>query len=779
MRTLSLQIVGLVQGVGFRPFVHRLALEHHFHGSVANKGSFVDIQLQTAAKDPELAEQAFVQDLLAKAPARAQIMHITSNYIDVPACNDFQIIPSINEDGAIFVSPDIATCELCTKELFDKTNRRYLHPFINCTNCGPRLTILDAMPYDRERTSMHKFPMCTACANEYTSKESRRYDAQPVCCNECGPEVFLLGTQHKGLAAITKVRELLLNDAIVAIKGIGGFHLACNASSEKAVASLRARKHRPAKPFAVMFRDLQSLKTCCKVPDTALTLLTNWQKPIVLLPKIQSATALAPALAPDNPYLGVMLPYTPLHLLLFLLPDHLPPLTCLVMTSANISGVPICHTTDAAEKELAGIADYILTHNRTIRLRSDDSVVALEQHKPFLLRRSRGYAPLPIMVDGLSAPPILAMGADLKNTICIAKDGFFYLSPHIGDLADIRAQEALMATYKRFAELFRIQPQYVACDSHPLYHSRRLASELGLPVIEIQHHYAHIVACLAEHNCQDEVLGVALDGTGYGIDGTIWGGELLQASYAGFKRLGSLDKFPLTGGDLAAKEGYRVAVSLLQTLYGTEDAVGFSEKLGLCSLKEAQIQAHLTAKSINTVPTTSAGRLFDAVSALLGFLSKSSFEGEAACKLQFAAERASKAKIPTLPEEIAARLSGELLPVPLDKDGHITLKLQDLLKTLIDAQLQGLPQDILALYFHHYLAQGVTQLCLEAQKTTGISTCALGGGVFQNSLFRQLCCQYLRKENFKVLIPTEIPANDGGIALGQAVALSWQLAKKK
>ncbi|MBQ7585256.1 MAG: carbamoyltransferase HypF [Desulfovibrionaceae bacterium] len=778
MRTLFLQVFGIVQGVGFRPFIHRLAMDHHFKGTVANKGSLVEITLQTDHPEPYIKEQAFILDLKLKAPERSLIMDLKQSILDLAPCPDFKIIESANEVGDIFVSPDIAICETCQQELLDPHNRRYLHPFINCTACGPRLTILKAMPYDRERTSMHRFKMCPECYYEYTTSSTRRYDAQPVCCNDCGPEIFLLDSDLKGLSALSFIRKALLEDAIVAIKGLGGFHLCCQAYSEKAVAKLRERKHRPTKPLAIMFKDLETLKAECEVSFEEAELLSGWQKPIVLLKK-KNESKLAYNLAPYNSRLGAMLPYTPLHLLLFKLQDQNPELKALVMTSANISGVPICRTTKEAKQDLQGLADFILTHNRKILLRADDSVTYVDHGKSYVLRRSRGYAPLPLKVEGNFKGSVVGMGAELKNTFCLAQNGFFYLSPHIGDLGDLRTLEALISSYKHLCELLRIKPQKVACDRHPHYNSRKIAQELDLPVIEVQHHYAHILACMAEHNWQKPLLGLALDGTGFGLDGSIWGGELLLASLDGFERLGSLSPFPHTGGDIATKEVYRLALSLLQHLYGTDKALSLSQDLKISDLKAAKIQILLTERGLNTVKTTSCGRLFDAVSCLLGLGKMASFEGEAACKLQFVAEQGLKSerfKDFKMAYDLSQILSHGSQDLDLLKtEDRLLLPLKPLIDILIEARLTGMPPKVLALYFHHYLAQGLATMCAEAGRKTNIRTCALSGGVFQNSLMQRLCVQYLTERGFKVLVHTKVPANDGGLALGQALAAAYNL----
>ena len=463
-------VFGIVQGVGFRPFVSRIADANGIGGSVCNKGSYVEI----IAQGDESKLAAFHDDLEKKAPERSSILKVVTTTVDVPPYDDFSIIESAKEKGDIFVSPDIAICKACQRELFDKNDRRYLHPFINCTACGPRLTILDSMPYDRERTSMGEFPMCPQCEYEYTHAETRRYDAQPVCCNDCGPEVYLLDRDERGRDAITAVRKAILDGNIVAIKGIGGFHLCCDARNEKAVSTLRKRKGRPVKPFAVMMKDLDAVRRECVIPDGAEDVLDGHQKPIILLAKGEGLT-LAPSVAPGNPSIGVMLPYTPLHLLLFTYDDGLTMPDSLVMTSANESGAPICHNDDEARQELTGLADLVLSHNRRIRLRADDSVMDWYDGKPYMIRRSRGYAPLPFFYGNSQGKDVLAIGGELKNCFCIGRNNLFYPSPYIGDMSDIRTVQALRESVQRMASLLEASPSVVACDLHPAYNTAAVA----------------------------------------------------------------------------------------------------------------------------------------------------------------------------------------------------------------------------------------------------------------------------------------------------------------
>lgn len=766
--TRQIRVYGIVQGVGFRPTVSRHAAAAGITGSVCNKGPYVEILAQG---EPEQVEQ-FLRDLKQRPPRRAAILKIDIRPLEQwEVFEKFDIIESEKTQGAIFISPDIAICEECTRELFDPEDRRYLHPFINCTCCGPRLTILDGLPYDRERTSMKEFPMCPDCAGEYYSPQTRRYDAQPVCCNDCGPEVYLMGGRERGREAILRTRQILRDGGIVAVKGIGGFHLCCDAANEAAVERLRKLKHRPMKPFAVMARDMDVVRRECQVEDPEEEILTGHQKPILLLRRKKQGT-ISRWVAPDNPRIGVMLPYAPIQLLLFRYDDGIEMPDCLVMTSGNDSGAPICRDDEDAVRELSGLCDCILSHNRKIRIRADDSVMDFFQGKPYMIRRSRGYAPLPVPVSMGYQGQVLAMGGELKNTFCIGVGDLFYPSPYVGDLADLRTETALEETIHRFEGLLEVHPSVVACDLHPRYHSTDMAESSGLPVIYVQHHYAHILSCMAENDWNEKVIGVSFDGTGYGTDGTIWGGELLLADLSGFQRLGSIAPFFQIGGDLSAKEGWRIAVAMIGAqIEDMEQAMRVIQQLGLCNRASAKAQLTLNKRRWNGVISTSAGRLFDGVSAILGIRLASSFEGEASMALQFAAERfASTGKeLPVYEPATCVRRA----------DGRLILETDNLVKEILERRLQGEDPDRLAYLFHLGLAVQTGAACLEIRKETGVDTAALSGGVFQNTLLLQLTKNLLEKEGFRVLIHSLIPANDGGIGLGQAVYAMARINEKE
>ena len=799
-----IRIYGIVQGVGFRPFVSRLADRYGISGSVCNKGSYVEI----IARAEESVISDFVHAIEVEAPERSAIVKIKvmDSPVDISIDSGFKIALSKHEEGQIFVSPDIATCPDCAKELFDKNDRRYLHPFINCTQCGPRLTILDSMPYDRVKTSMAGFPMCEACSDEYSDINSRRYHAQPVCCNDCGPELYTLvgrasesdvqgmGTDSKrpegayGAAALLATRAVIRNGGIAAIKGIGGFHLCCDAANEAAVQRLRRLKARPMKPFAVMMRDLEVVGRECRLEPEMEPLLTGPQKPIILIPKRHDSadsaepdsnikgelktniqvghnSRIAASVAPDNPNLGVMLPYTPVHMLLFDYPDDEPISDVLVMTSGNPSGAPICMNDEEALKYLSPMCDIILSNSRDIRIRADDTVMAFYRSKPYMIRRSRGYSPLPIVAKSESSHAVLGIGGELKNAFCLGDKGLFYPSPYIGDMADMRSVRALEAATTRMERLLEIRPDIIVGDMHPGYNTsemaRAIAEREGVPVMEVQHHHAHMVSCMSENEYEGTALGVTFDGTGYGPDGTIWGGEFLLGDESGYERVGSIAPFIHAGGDIASKEGWRIAYSMISTALGREAANRIGETLGLGDEKGRQSIDFMLGNNINTVKSTSAGRLFDAVSAVLGIKSASTFEGEASMALQFAAERAEAQGISLAPYE------GRLMNID---EEQFELCTDTLLMELAARSLADQDTDQLAYFFHKALADMIVIACCYQRTRCEVNVVALSGGVFQNLLLLRLVDDGLEREGFKVLKHGVVPTNDGGIALGQAAA---------
>ena len=783
--TKMIRVYGIVQGVGFRPTVSRHAMARGIRGSVSNKGPYVEIFAQGKQQDVD----GFIGDIENKPPKRAAILKLLVEPVEeLEKFTQFDIIESEKTKGEIFVSPDIAICDECKEEMFAPKNRRYLPPFINCTCCGPRLTILDSLPYDRERTSMKEFPMCPSCADEYHNPDTRRYDAQPVCCNDCGPEVYLIGREERGREAITYTRKTIASGGIVAIKGIGGFHLCCDATSEEAVQRLRKLKRRPVKPFAVMAQDLETVKEVCQVSEEQEKILDGHQKPILLMDKLinqsnkqETGGKLCESIAPGNPKVGVMLPYAPVQLLLFHYDDGIEMPKLLVMTSGNTSGAPICRDDHEAVEELSYLCDCILSHDRKIRIRADDSVMDFYKGEPYMIRRSRGYAPLPFMFSTPWKGQVIAAGGELKNTFCIGVDNRFYPSPYVGDLEDLRTVKALKETIGRLETLLEVQPEVVVCDLHPKYNSTVVVQELGLPVLKVQHHYAHILSCMAENDCEEKVIGVSFDGTGYGTDGTIWGGEILIADYQGFTRLGSIQPFVQVGGDVSAKEGWRIAVSLIwQNTGDLEKTLDTVQKLGLCTEQEAKVLVTMAQRKLNAVISTSAGRLFDGVSAILGIRRASTFEGEASTALEFAAEAWRAQEIQKKNVDIRVKSlkpwMSEKTDIPESEgtsgssteERKFILNTGDIVAHLVQEKLAGEDSGKLAYEFHWALAEQILAACEAAEQETGIRKVALSGGVFQNRLLLELVDDGLAERGFEVLKHSLIPPNDGGIALGQA-----------
>lgn len=783
MLRVHMRIYGIVQGVGFRPFVARIATREKITGSVCNKGPYVEIY----ASGTQSQLDAFVLALKTEAPERSMILKIEQHRIEtVDNETSFVIITSAKEKGQVFVSPDIATCEACSKELFDPANKRYLHPFINCTACGPRLTILDSMPYDRKRTSMSDFPLCPDCEYEYTHMETRRYHAQPVCCNNCGPKLYTIGTAHpkEGTAALLEARKVIREGGIIAIKGIGGFHLCCDATNTTAIQRLRQVKNRPTKPFAIMIRDEEKAKQVAEIGKEEAAIMTGPQKPILLLKKKQGAI-LSPLIAPENPNIGVMLPYAPVQMLLFTYPGDEAVSPYFVMTSGNRRSEPLCHTDSEALKELAPLCDLILSNNRKIRMRADDSIMQIYEKKPSMIRRSRGYAPLPIIQSTKRHGAVLGIGGELKNSFTLGSEDLLYPSAYVGDMASLASIKALEAAIIRMERLLEIEPQIVACDLHPRYNSAAFAKGLGLPVVTVQHHFAHIVSCMAENDYEGTVIGVSFDGTGYGTDHTIWGGEFLLCTRSSFQRMGSITPFTQAGGDLSSTQGWRIAMALLLDAFGDHKAKAIAQELNVCSPQKAQGMVMMIKNHINCITSTSCGRLFDGVSALLSIKCESTFEGEASMTLQFIAEHYRDEQSLSLKTsaEIEAVLKNRyqlsLINEGEKEDGKsFELNTTELFKQLTEHKREGEPSARLALDFHLVLAIMIRSGCRKSRALSGLSTAALSGGVFQNILLLDLTKKLLEEDGFTVLIHTLIPANDGGISLGQAVVAMEKIQKK-
>lgn len=773
---LYIELTGIVQGVGFRPFVYNLAIAHNLRGWVRNTSAGVQIEVEGSPA----ALDAFVRGLSAQAPplARIETMKVTEKSPN--GHESFVIEESLAQEGAYqLVSPDIATCPDCLRELFDPQDRRWRYPFINCTNCGPRFTIIEDIPYDRPKTTMRRFRMCAQCQAEYEDPSNRRFHAQPNACPNCGPHLWL--TDSTGAVMRTSValagaeltetttgggdhevvREaarLLREGAVVALKGLGGFHLACDATSPAAVECLRKRKHRPHKPFAVMMASLDQVRLYCDVTPEEARLLTLPSSPIVLLRGRQDS-AVVSEIAPKNRYLGVMLPYTPLHHLLLRMVGR-----PLVMTSGNLSEEPIAKDNDEALRRLGSLADAFVLHNRDIHARYDDSVwfVPLpETAQP--IRRARGYAPQPIRT-AFPLRRILACGAELKNTFCLTRDHYAFVSQHIGDLENSETLEHFEATVKLYERLFRIAPEIIACDLHPDYLATRYAqvrAKEGLPLFPVQHHHAHIASCLADNDWSPErgrVIGVALDGTGLGQDGRIWGGEFLIADYGSFERFGHLEYLPLPGGDAATRKPYRIALAYLYRCLGTIPNLPFAAAV---REEELGIIRQMVDKGINTPLTSSCGRLFDAVSALLGVCGEITYEAQAAVELEMAAS------------DMGA--DGEVYPFAIQQDGgRSVVRLGPLFEALIHDLLAGRPVPEIGAAFHSTVAEIVMRMCRLIREETGLHVVALSGGCFQNRRLLQLVVSALRAHDFQVLLHHQVPCNDGGLSLGQAVIAHFQ-----
>jgi hydrogenase maturation protein HypF len=762
-RAVKISIRGIVQGVGFRPFVYQLASRHNLKGWVCNTSRDVKIEAQGS----EEAVRQFLLDLGTDAPPRSRIDALDYSDIASEGFAAFEIRKSIPEPGRYqLISPDIATCEACHGELFDPLDRRFGYPFTNCTNCGPRLTIIKDIPYDRPMTTMAPFKMCSECRGEYDDPMNRRFHAQPNCCPRCGPHVELLdGTGGKidSGEPIHRSAELLKQGNIVAVKGIGGFLLACDATSEEAVTRLRQRKRRAFKPFAVMMENLESVREACVVSAGEEELLASPKAPIVLL-RVRDSSILAPAVAPNLLYLGVMLPYTPLHHLL-MKEAGIP----LVMTSGNLSEEPIVGDNDEALQKLSTLADFFLVHDRDIYVRCDDSVAMVADGEVCLIRRSRGYAPDPIPLS-FKALEILACGAEYKNTFCITKDQYAFMSQHVGDMDNLETLSHFEKMLDLYKKLFRLEPKIVACDKHPDYLATRYAREMEaqdgtIRLVPVQHHHAHIASCMAENFVTGPVLGVAFDGTGYGEDGTIWGSEFLLAGYDRFTRLGHFEYLPLPGGDAAVKKPYRIAVSYLYRLLGEESlSRGFPFLHGLDPFEIRLIRDQID-KKINTPMTSSAGRLFDAVSALLGIRKEIDYEGQAAIELEMAGR--------------GRDFDGLLYPFQTeDQNGLRVIRLGDLLQGVTEDLLRGVPEALISARFHHTVAHIIGKICGELSREHRIRKVALSGGVFQNRTLLSLAKERLRKEGLDVLTHKYVPCNDGCISLGQAVVANFIMKEK-
>ncbi|RAG87350.1 carbamoyltransferase HypF [Streptacidiphilus pinicola] len=757
-------VQGVVQGVGFRPYVFGLARELRLTGYVSNTSEGVVAEVEGA----RAAVAAFCARLGPEAPPLAVVQSVRDEPVAPRGDAEFTIEAS-RGGGArrTLVSPDTATCAACLAELRHPDDRRHRHPFVTCTHCGPRFTIVTGLPYDRANTTMAGFPMCARCAREYGDPTDRRFHAQPVACHDCGPRLRLLvdapdGPVERSGDPVAGARRLLAQGAVVAVKGLGGYHLACDAANPTAVAVLRHRKARGAKPFALMAAEPDEIAGLVHLGPEERALLTGMRRPIVLLRRRrevdeQARSLVADGVAPGSPDLGVMLPYTPVHHLLLGLPGDAPGPRLLVMTSGNLGGEPI--VTDEAEAfdRLAPLADAWLTHDRPIHVPCDDSVVRVVDGEELLVRRSRGYAPFPVALP-FTVAPTLAVGGDLKNALCLGRDRSAWLSAHIGDMDDLATLAAFERAERQLESISGVAPARLAADAHPAYRSAGWARRNAgtRPLRTVQHHHAHIASVLAENGWDGSVpvLGVAFDGTGYGHDGTVWGGEFLLADYDGFRRLAHLAEAPLPGGDAAVHRPYRMALAHLH-------AAGLPWTAGLpcvdaCAEDERRVLARQLELGLNCVPTSSAGRLFDAVSALAGVCQRARYEAQAAIEL----EAAACAWDGPAPEPYAFHLSE-------DPDTPWRLDPAPVLRAVVADVTAGTGAQLIAARFHAGLAGAVREVCGRLRERTGVGTVALSGGVFANALLLTACLHGLRADGFTVLRHRLVPPNDGGLALGQ------------
>lgn len=740
----AIRVTGIVQGVGFRPFVHGLAVRLGLAGFVGNDERGVVVEAEGPGSALDALERA-----LAEGPPAALVTGVTAGRIAPRGGRGFAIVPSASHgSAATLISPDLATCADCVRELFDPADRRFRHPFLSCTNCGPRFTIVTGVPYDRETTTMAGFPMCPACAAEYHDPADRRFHAQPICCPDCGPVLrFRPGWSAEVAEAdpVTAAAEALHAGAVVAVKGLGGYHLAALAADPRPVGALRARKHREDKPFAVLVPDLETARKLCEVAPAEETLLRSARAPIVLLRRRRDAEV-ATAVAPGDRHLGLLLPYTPVHHLLSAAVG-----APIVLTSGNVSDEPIAHRDADARERLAGIADAALVHDRPIRTRADDSVARIVRGAPYLVRRSRGYAPAPLPVALGSERVVLGCGAELKNTICVLRGREAFVSHHIGDLENAETLAAFTDAIAHLGLLLEVTPEVIAHDLHPEYLSTKWACAQDLPLVGVQHHHAHLAACLAEHGEPGPVIGIACDGLGYGTDGTLWGGEVFDVSLTGFTRVAHLEPVPLPGGATAIRQPWRTAAAWLRTA-GT-DLPGMPERIGAAWLT---VQALLDSP-LDQPRTTSAGRLCDAVAALCGLRDHTTYEGQAAIELErLAAPGVTEAYPVSVPDRPAQH------PAP-----PRVIMVSELVRAVVAELRRGVQTPLVAARFHNGLAAGLAAAAVGAARERGRDTVALSGGVFQNMLLLEGVRARLEREGLRVLVHTRLPCTDGGISLGQ------------
>ena len=749
MERAHFHVVGIVQGVGFRPFVHGLASRLGLGGWVLNRAGTVDIEVE----GPAPALERFARALQEEAPPLALIDTVQRTEVVPLGETEVVILPSdASEQGQIFVSADVAPCAACLAEMRNPDDRRYGYPFLNCTHCGPRLTIIEGSPYDRERTAMKAFPMCAECRAEYEDPSDRRFHAEPTACPVCGPQVFMATAPEAGGDAIAEAAAALLGGSIGAIKGLGGYHLACDATRVDVVRTLRQRKHRDEKPLALMVPDLEAARRLCRVGDAEAELLESPRRPIVLLRRLSDAD-IARGVAPGNPYLGVMLPYTPEHHLIMDAVGGRP----LVMTSGNLSDEPIAHEDDDARRRLSDIADFFLLHDRDIRVRCDDSVYRVLAGEPLPVRRSRGYAPQPLTLPHRCPQPILAVGGMLKNTFALGRGGYGFLSHHVGDLDEWNTFLAFRRAVDHYEELLGISPALIVHDAHPGYDSTRFAIErgraLGLPTLAVQHHHAHLAACLADNAHPGPALGVSFDGTGYGDDGAIWGGEVLVGGYAGYERGAHLAYVAMPGGERAIHEPWRMALAHLLAAGASDAPVARWAEPRQVHTCRTMIQ-----RGLNAPLTSSMGRLFDAVAALAGVRGVVSYEGQAAMELEW---RADGQPLTSERDYAFALHRGR------DDDAPLVMDPAPVIRAVVQDVASGVDPSTVSARFHAAVANVVAQVCTRLRDATGIGVVALSGGVFLNARLVETLLPALAEKGFEVLRHRRVPPGDGGLSLGQ------------
>jgi len=782
MKRAEIRITGIVQGVGFRPFIYRLAQTHAIQGWVLNnvKGVFIDAE----GEEEELDQ--FIRDIPRLAPPLSKIESLEVHYTEPLGYTTFEIRKSEEtEDKFVLISPDLATCNPCLAELFSPDDFRHRYPFINCTHCGPRFTIIQDIPYDREKTTMAPFRMCPVCRREYEDPLNRRFHAQPNACPVCGPSLRLVDKAGNEVSGdpIEKTLELLEKGKIVAIKGLGGFHLACNAKDEVAVALLRARKFREDKPFAVMCQDIEEIRQLCEVSEDEETLLETVERPIVILRK-RKDSPIAFSVAPYQNTLGVMLPYSPLHHLLL----H-GPLKSLVLTSGNVSDEPIAYKNEEATVRLADIADDFLLHNREIHMRCDDSVTRVFEGKPYILRRSRGYVPFPMKLS-FPLEMILACGGELKNTFCLTRDRYAFVSHHIGDLENLETLNSFREGVEHFKRLFSIDPKAVVYDLHPDYLSTQYALSISeLPKVGVQHHHAHIVSTMVENGISGDVIGVALDGTGFGTDGTVWGGEFLKVNFRDFTRMAHLKTVPMPGGTMAIKEPWRMAMVYLSDVFGEEVKGLKIDLIKRINFEKWELLRHTVQKKINAPQTSSMGRFFDAISSILSVRDKVHYEGQAAIELEMIANPDQSEALrpqggasgrcrydyrvgfpPRLQDGASSRLAREIYPFHIEKGrSPMVIDPAGIVRGVVADLVGGTGRSKISTRFHQTIARLIIDACEAIRMVSGLNRVALSGGVFQNMILLTWVTKGLRRSGFEVYTHQLVPTNDGCISLGQAV----------